>query len=313
MRIAISWRLEDASDKMWVALCPLCPLTDYELKNTMHARSKVVGISAAVRWMAGAALLLLSLNADGTELIVNGSFEAEGQIDSGRLTGWNDGSLEGAATLQYPYGDCGTDWCGGTAAFDVPGTPSSGVSGPLGRGDYYAHAFGTGIEMDGMVHFEGFAAQNLVISQFSRKPFIFSTWLASRSGIDDDFAVVALEFFDAPDATGGSLGELIFNGNDQQSPFIVGSANEEGLADPSIAATQDNWTLYRTSGLIPDGAVSASVSIAGRAVTGRGFVNDGFVDLVSLQVVPEPASVVLLLLGLLPALPACRFRPAWDA
>ena len=239
-----------------------------------------------------AVLATINARLGAVELIRNGSFEADGLVDGAFLTGWEEGT-GGAAVWEYPIGDCGDEWCGGVAAFDVPGAPNSGVSGPVGRETFYAYAFATGTDVGGVVEFDGFSAQHVDLTGHESKPFEFSAWLASRLGSDNDYAVVKLEFFSEPDAAGTSLGSFSFDGNDQQSALIVGSANIEGQADPNVLATQDNWTFYRTRGTIPDSASSASVSIAGRAVAGTGFVNHGFVDLVSLHVVPEPSSAVL--------------------
>jgi hypothetical protein len=99
---------------------------------------------------------------------------------------------------------------------------------------------------------------------------------------------------------GDSLASVIFDGNDQTSPFVVGSMNLDGRADPTIPATQDNWTLYRASATIPSLAESAMVVIRGIAPPGSATSgNQGFVDLVSLQVVPEPSAAAMLAVGIL--------------
>jgi hypothetical protein len=247
------------------------------------------------------AIACISTNGNARELIKNGSFEADGFSTSRLYTEWNDGLGRGFNVLQYPFGDCGTEWCGGTAGFEVPGTPSSGVSGPVGRGELYAYAFSTGREVGGVVEFQGFAAQHVDLLSHAGEFFNFSAWLASRIP-DTDFAIVRLEFFSGPNGVGDSLGSVSFDGNDQQSEFIIGSANALGLADPSVSATQDNWTLYRATGAIPLLASSAVVTIHGETVVPQGFVNNAYVDLVSLQVVPEPTSLILAAVGLVTAI-----------
>jgi hypothetical protein len=245
-------------------------------------------------------LCLVSIHGHGTELVINGSFENDGLVFGGVLTGWGDGTDEGAATLEYPSGDCGDQWCSGTGGFIIPGAPATGVSGPDGRERFYAFAFGRGVETGGRIEFEGFAAQHVSLSKYASKSFEFGAWLASRTG-DGDFALVTMEFFSGPDATGDGLGSILFDGNDQQSVFIVGSANTQGLPDVAIPASQDNWTFYRASGVVPTLAASAAIRIEGRSVNATGFVNDGYVDLVSLQVIPEPSTAVMLI-GLFPIL-----------
>jgi hypothetical protein len=146
----------------------------------------------------------------------------------------------------------------------------------------------------------GSATQITDVAQFAGRQFAFSAWLASRyrpTAPDTDYAIVSLEFFGGAEATGDPLGTILFDGNDQQSAHIVGSMNIDGLPDPTIAATQDNWTLYRAQGVVPEMAASAAVVIRSANVSSVG--DDAYVDLVSQQVVPEPTSASTLALGIL--------------
>jgi hypothetical protein len=129
----------------------------------------------------------------------------------------------------------------------------------------------------------GSATQHVDLAGHAGSLFDFSAWFASD--IDDtDFATAALEYFSTANASGESLGTILLDGNDQQSPFIVGSANEQGMADPTVPATQDNWTFYRANGRIPLNAASAAVVLQDAGEFGV----HGYVDLVSLQVLSEP-------------------------
>jgi hypothetical protein len=231
----------------------------------------------------------------GIELIENGSFE-EGRLDGGlMLNSWSDApsgvNNRGLAVSRYHPSS--------PQLFEYPpGIPTppdfDAMIQPAGAGDYFGFRWGWG-NGDGL---SGSATQLIDVSRYTDLPFQFSAWLASRFGASDiDYAVVSLEFFTGPDGMGDSLGTVLFDGNDQESEYIVGSMSVEGLADPLIAATQDNWTFYRTAGTIPSFASSAAVVIRSAREGGVGV--DAYVDLVSLQIVPEPATAAMFALGIL--------------
>jgi hypothetical protein len=245
------------------------------------------------KFMARLMLTIALLSADSgnvqaVELVVNGSFEG---FDRGRplIEGWDHGAGLGNDTglgqLDYPILKNGQVQSG-ILIEPPPGAtdPSfSGIVKPEGAGDWFGFRWGWG-NGDGV---RGSATQILNVTDHTGKSFQLSAWLGSQPG-DPDYAIVTLEFFDTPGAMGLPFGEVEFLGNDQVSPFIVGSLNLEGFADPTIPATKDNWTLYRASSEIPTSAQSAAITIR------SGVDIYGYVDLVSLQVIPEPATLLLV-------------------
>jgi hypothetical protein len=249
-----------------------------------------------------AALATTDARVDATELIENGSFEADPDDFGSLRTGWDDGpgvgNDIGFGIHDYPSVSDGEE--GGTSApggFELPPGATdptfSGIVRPVNAGRFYGAGWGA---WNGS-GFEGSATQIVELTEHAGRPYEFSAWLASRAG-DTDYPIVTLEFFDDLNASGELLGSIVFDGNDQTSTDIVGSLDLEGFADPSITATQDNWTLYRSNGRIPLTAGSAAVIVQSATVTGVNG-NDAFVDLVSLQVVPEPATTGLLVAGIL--------------
>ena len=263
--------------------------------------------------VSAVALTLPSECAHSVQLLRNGSFEEDGFTTGALLTGWSDGAAQGNdlgfRVGDYPFGDCGGVWCSGSGGFVTPGPPSGGVSGPIGHGGLFASQFGVG---NGIGLF-GSATQHVDLTGRSGMQYTFSAWLSSLTG-DTDYAIVSLRFFTGSDASGNLLSEAVFDGNDQQSPFIVGSADEQGKADPIVPATQDNWTLYRAEGIIPPVVNSAAVVLRTATVTGVNG-DHGFVDLVSLEIVPEPATSMLAfaLLPLAYGLTRCRKRNAAES
>jgi hypothetical protein len=236
----------------------------------------------------------------GEELLENGSFEDDGVGLAHRrsLTGWDEG--RGAANdlgffLEEHILECDENGCVpelGVGAGELPEPVGQGAVKPNGSGELFGHSWGI-VNGTGTL---GSATQIVSVVENQGIPYQFSAWLASRSNEpplnDTDYAIVSLEFFSGADGTGESLGSATFDGNDAMSPFIVGSLNAEGVADPTVPASQDNWTFYRTTGLIPELAQSAAVVIRGATISGSG--RSGYVDLVSLQVVPEPGSRALV-------------------
>jgi hypothetical protein len=239
------------------------------------------------------------------ELIENGSFEADGRDLGPLVTGWGDADSginnKGFGIRDWPTFENG-EFIGGNTAWDLPPgevpLDFSGNLGPQRAGDFFGFRWGV---WNG-TGFGGSATQTINLTTHVGRRYEFSAWLASILG-DNDHAVVGLEFFTGPNASGTSLGSLSFDGNDQQSPYVVGSLNLNGLADPSIPATQDNWTLYEAYGTIPLGAHSAAVVISSPIIEGTNNAQDAYVDLVSLQVVPEPSGLVSV--AILLSLVAC--------
>jgi hypothetical protein len=249
--------------------------------------------------------LCWSYHAFAIDLVHNGSFEEGAPPPGGGpiLGEWDDGPRQGNdigfSDNPYTY-FLGGEIESGSAYENPPNIPEffTGFTRPLDGGMHFGNLWGYG---NGTGH-SGSATQFIDVSRFAGTAYEFSAWLASRRVPNDlDYATVELELFDGPDATGSSLGTIYFDGNDQMSPFIVGSLNIEGFADSTIPATQDNWTFYRARGVLPAFAVSASITIRGQVPAGSlGNGSDAYVDLVSFQVVPEPPSLLLLVMALIP-------------
>jgi hypothetical protein len=248
-----------------------------------------------------AVLVATDARLNAVELIENGTFEMGREPFGAMRAGWDDaqaiGNNIGLRVLEWPYFEFGQIQ-NGNAAFEFPpgGIPDDfmGIIRPAGAGSYHGSQWGLS-NGSGMF---GSATQLVDLIPHAGKPYQFSAWLASATR-DTDHAVVSIEFFTGPQVSGSSLGSVAFDGNDQTSPFIVGSLNLDGFADPAISPTQDNWTLYRATGTLPPDVESAAVVIRSVEVTGTNNGEDAYVDLVSLQVVPEPATTGLLVAGIL--------------
>ena len=169
--------------------------------------------------LAGVVILMAVSNASAN-LLINGSFEEPSP----------------------------TGWEGGFATYNHTTSVYYEGPAPADCGNIYGWAWGGGTMNS--------ATQTVDMTGKGNVPYVFSAWLASWTA-DPDFARASIEFFDGADGTGNSLAFVEFNGNDGEAPHIVGSATEEGLADPSVAWTQDNWTLYETVGIVPAGTISA--------------------------------------------------------
>ena len=209
-----------------------------------------VGARRAVKKIAaGAAIVGSSFafvgSAQGIEAIVNGSFE-----------------------LPSPTG-----WQGGFGVYDHSTQVYYEGPAPAGSGQFYG--------WDPGIVAPQVATQTLNLSagigqiDSGTASYDFSAWLASWTS-DDNYTILDLEWNDSTSGNGNSLGAVVFDGNDEFNPNIVGSADANGLADPGVPWTQDNWSLYQSVGTIPVGARSAIVTY-----TGEG--NDAYLDLVSLD------------------------------
>ena len=189
-------------------------------------------------------LIFLGGTDASANLLVNGSFEEPSP------TGWVGGFGEYSHASEAYYDGPAPSGCGDTYGWNWGLTTMSSASQT--------------VEMPGM-----------------GGQYTFGAWLSSWYG-DTDYPVVMIEFFDGASGSGGLLGYVEFNGNDVGSIYIVGSANDYGLADPAVAWTQDNWTFYEAADIIPSGTNSAVVTISSNSVSSNG--NDAYVDLVSLEI-----------------------------
>jgi hypothetical protein len=251
------------------------------------------------------------------ELLENGSFEDDGTLLAGlpSATGWNDGRSVGNdvgfTPVKHIVVECDDDGCQeiddmfAVAPGELPEPFGMAAVKPNGAGQMFGTLWGSANGFGTL----GSATQIVSVIDHQGQPYAFSAWLSSRSNApplnDTDYAIVSVEFFSEANGSGESLASAIFDGNDSMSTLIVGSLNAEGVADPAVPATQDNWTSYRATGIIPEFAQSAAIVIRGATISGSG--RSGYVDLVSLQVVPEPTSVILLAMCV-PVLLVCRSR-----
>ncbi len=153
---------------------------------------------------------------------------------------------------------------------------------PAGCGSKYGAAWG----QDGGWGTWGSSSQTVGVSGSVGNSYVFSAWLSAYTP-QNDYAEVRLEFFNS---SSGSLGSFFFDGNNGSSSYIVGSANSSGVADPSVAWTLHNWTLYEVSGIVPSGAVNAVVTLSSNSVSGN--ANDSYIDLVNLDIATGPSVVI---------------------
>lgn len=215
------------------------------------------------RTMMGAAILAGGMafvgSANAAQLLTNGGFETASPA------GWGDGPAAGNDVGFGQYSHATQVYYSGPA--------------PTGASASYGWQWGAG-NGSGLL---GSATQIVDVSGLAGQAYTFEAWLASWTG-DDDYAVLTLQFFDGG---GGQVGSTdTFDGN-----LLINFVQTAG----GEAADQDNWKLYQTNGLIPVGAVSSVVMISSATTSANG--NDAYVDLVSLDVVPEPASLALFGLG----------------
>jgi hypothetical protein len=175
-------------------------------------------------------------------------------------------------------------WDGGFWAYSHISQVYYAGPAPAGAGDTYGWAWAETTF--------GSASQTVDVTAAAGQAFSMSAWLSAYTA-DTDYAEITLEFFDAGAVSLGAA--LMFDGSDGASAYLVGSADGAGLADAAVAWTMFNWSLYAVDGIVPAGAVDATVTITSNAISGN--ANDAYVDLVSLTAVPEPATMVLLGLG----------------
>ena len=234
------------------------------LARKLRASGKRCARAAAVAVVAGG--MVFSGDAHGIEAVTNGSFENPSP------EGWDPGFGTYSHTTSQVY-------------YEGPA--------PAGAGEVYG--WDPGIDPDGSTATQVVnLAQGASLIDAGSANYDFSAWLSSWTG-DSDYAVLSLEWFSTTSGTGTSLGTTItFDGNDEFDTNIVGSADASGLADAGTAWTQDNWTLYQSTGTIPVGARSAAIVWDGESVTNNG--NDAYVDLVSLDLPFDTAAPFLELI-----------------
>lgn len=252
-----------------------------KIRNLRNILAKKLGGAILSGAMALPAVAILSGGlafvgtTSGAERIVNGSFEEPSSV------GWSDGA--------GVDNDLGYNTYSHTSNVYYAGDP---IPSSYGSGDTYGWAWG--IE-NGSGQF-GSVTQLVDVAGDVGSEYTFSAWLSAYVS-NDDYAIVELNWVDD---SGNTLGSQIFDGND--SAGVIFNADGTGPGD----WTYDNWSLYEASGNVPAGAFVAEVTIMGAALTTNG--NDAYVDLVSLNVVPEPAGMGLLAIGTLMLVGVLRRR-----
>ena len=225
------------------------------------------GVRRARNGMPAAAILastlLFSGSVPASERVENGSFEMPSPM------GWEDGAGVG--------NDIGFDTYNYSQVYyEGPAIPAS-----YDPGETYGWRWG----FDNGNGAFGTATQSIDVSGDVGQPYVFSAWLAAYTQ-NDDHAEVSLEW---RDADGMALGGHLFDGDNNMGSVL--NADGTGPGDWTI----HNWSLYAADGTVPAGAASAAIVIAGSATNSNG--NDAYVDLVSLDIVPEPGAAWLLAWG----------------
>jgi hypothetical protein len=129
--------------------------------------------------------------------------------------------------------------------------------------------------------------------------FSLGAWLASYTA-NGEYPGIELRFFDAIDTGGNQVGTTV--SFDATSTGGLYNAGWDGTgARPAADTDQYTWTYYQSPGTVPVGARRAEVTIVQLGTLSGS--PDTYVDVVSLDVVPEPSSFMLLVslssLGLL--------------
>ena len=137
---------------------------------------------------------------------------------------------------------------------------------PAGAGEIYAHTIGIGNTT---------FSQSVDVSALTGQSLLLTGWMSAYEIAD--YADISIEYF--YDGTVGSLGGYTLEG-DTVADMVI---NADG--SDATGWTHYNWTQYGTTTIVPVNALSAVVT------AGQGSGNDTYVDLISLDVVPEPGTL----------------------
>lgn len=205
-------------------------------------------------------------SASAVDLIVNGSFEAEGRVGSGSvLTGWTG--------FMGTYNHSDEAYYAGPAipAEEMPGAlyswqhrATSGVNGPAG----VPQVTQTVDLTNGVTSAE---------IDTGRGRFTFSAWLASYTD-NPEQPYLTLQFFDGTSSQLGST--VVFDRT--TANFWVRNADPADSTPPS--GLNHMFSKYVRSSAIPAGARTATVGIGRSPNAGLGGSPDTYVDLVKLDV-----------------------------
>ena len=134
---------------------------------------------------------------------------------------------------------------------------------PAGAGEWYFHTVGLGL----LTTTPAVVEQQIDVTGLDGKPYLFNAYISGFSA-PGDTAILELEF-----DVGGVA---------QTLDGTTGGA--DGITD--------TWDLFKSNGVFPAGATAATVRIHQATATDSNG-NDNYVDLVSLQIIPEPSTVAL--------------------
>lgn len=144
-------------------------------------------------------------------------------------------------------------------------------------GEFYAHMIG----IEGMLTLHTFnlvdklTPSEIQAAASGSAKWNFEAWLASWSA-DGDYTEFSVEWFDDSDGTGNSLGvQILADGSlaDNVTRVITAGAIEEDATNWN----EDNWSFYKNTDTVPQGAVSAIVRYSGKT-TGDSNSNDAYAD-----------------------------------
>ena len=230
------------------------------LKNLRNAIAKKLG---AVAVSAACMLPALGILAGGLAFV--GQTHAVEMVVNGGFEMNNGFNADNSG-----FGWTTVDGSDTTLGFDVYSHTSQVYydgPAPAGSGEWYFHTVGLGSLFD----VPAIVEQTIDVTGMDDMPYTFSAQIAGFVA-GGDTAMLELEFDNAGVTS-------ILDGT---------TGGADGITN--------TWDLFSATGTIPTGATTATVRIL-QATAGASNGNDNYVDLVSLNVVPEPAAFGLLGLG----------------
>jgi hypothetical protein len=215
--------------------------------------------------------MMFAGNACAADVIVNGSFE------SASPTGWPSGF----STYNY------------SAAYYAG--PAVNANDDAAAGTIYSwNNLGTQVVGD-LATAAGITTATI---DAGAATFALGAWLASYTS-NPEYPGIELRFFDTLNSGGAQVGSTVSFGATDSGGLYNAGWDGTG-ARPAADTDQYTWTYYQVPGQVPVGARRAEVTIV--QLGSLAGSPDTYVDVVSLDVVPEPSVLTLgglALLGLL--------------
>ena len=228
------------------------------------------------RFASAAAILaggmMFAGSAGAADVIVNGSFQ------SASPAGWPSGFSTYTYSQAFYSG------------------PAVNANDDAAAGDIYSwNNLGTQVVGD----LAAAAGVSTAVIDAGAATFTLGAWLASYTS-NPEYPGIELKFFDTDDSGGAQVGSTVSFG--APDPGGLYNAGWDGTGARPLADTdQYTWTYYQSADTVPTGARRAEVTIL--RLGDQAGSPDTYVDVVSLDVVPEPSSTLplgaLLSLGLL--------------